>query len=153
MNTGIQTGLRAGARSCRALDPAKRQLRTLYLPSLRRRPSLARPSHLAILSITPPIVPFSTSAPPQTAPMATQYVPRDGDPVLPLFSLKGKTAIVSGAAAGIGLAVADAFAESGANVAIWYNGNTKAIERAQAMAEKWGVTCTFLFLRIPSSSQ
>ncbi|KAL0636144.1 Sorbose reductase sou1 [Maublancomyces gigas] len=72
---------------------------------------------------------------------APQYAPRDGDPVLPLFSLKGKTAIVSGAGAGIGLAVADAFAESGANVAIWYNSNAKAIERAQAIAEKWGVVC------------
>lgn len=74
--------------------------------------------------------------------MPAQYVPRDGDPVLPLFSLKGKTAIVSGAGAGIGLAVADAFAEAGANVAIWYNSNTKAVERAQIIAEKWGVTCT-----------
>lgn len=76
---------------------------------------------------------------------APQYAPRDGDPVLPLFSLKGKTAIVSGAGAGIGLAVADAFAESGANVAIWYNSNAKAIERAQAIAEKWGVVCMSFF--------
>jgi len=44
----------------------------------------------------------------------------NGNHVLPLFSLKGKTAIVSGAGAGIGLAVAQAFAEAGANVAIWY---------------------------------
>lgn len=73
--------------------------------------------------------------------MPDKYVPRDGDPVLPLFSLKGKTAIVSGAGAGIGLAVADAFAEAGANVAIWYNSNKKAVERAQAIADKWGVTC------------
>jgi sorbose reductase len=43
--------------------------------------------------------------------------------VMPLFSLKGKTAIVSGAGAGIGLAVAEALAEAGANVAIWYNSN------------------------------
>lgn len=78
--------------------------------------------------------------------MATApYTPREGDPVLPLFSLKGKTAIVSGAGAGIGLAVADAFAEAGANVVIWYNSNTKAIERAQAIAEKWGVICMFFF--------
>ena len=36
--------------------------------------------------------------------------------VLPLFSNKGKTAIVSGSGAGIGLAVVHALAESGANV-------------------------------------
>jgi len=43
-----------------------------------------------------------------------------GNHVLPLFSLKGKTAIISGAGAGIGLAVAQSFAEAGANVVIWY---------------------------------
>ena len=61
--------------------------------------------------------------------------------VLPLFSNKGKTAIVSGAGAGIGLAVAQALAESGANVAIWYNSNKKAIERAQDIEKEYGVKC------------
>lgn len=63
------------------------------------------------------------------------------DQVLPLFSLKGKTAIVSGAGAGIGLAVAHGFAEAGANVAIWYNSNKKAIERAEEIEKKYGVKC------------
>ncbi|KAK8208197.1 reductase with broad range of substrate specificity [Phyllosticta capitalensis] len=61
------------------------------------------------------------------------------DRVLPLFSLKGKTAIVSGAGAGIGLAVAQGFAEAGANVAIWYNSNKKAIERAADIEKTYGV--------------
>lgn len=65
-----------------------------------------------------------------------------GDKVLPLFSNKGKTAIVSGAGAGIGLAVAQALAESGANVAIWYNSNKKAIERANDIEKTYGVKCT-----------
>ena len=63
------------------------------------------------------------------------------DRVLPLFSMKGKTAIVSGAAAGIGYGVAQALAEAGANVAIWYNNNSKAIERAAEIEATFGVKC------------
>jgi sorbose reductase len=63
------------------------------------------------------------------------------DKVFPLFSNKGKTAIVSGAGAGIGLAVAQALAESGANVAIWYNSNKKAVERAADIEKEYGVKC------------
>ncbi|CZT03976.1 probable sorbitol utilization protein SOU2 [Rhynchosporium agropyri] len=61
------------------------------------------------------------------------------DRVLPLFSLKGRTAIVSGAGAGIGLAVAHALAEAGANVAIWYNSNKKAIAEAESIEKTYGV--------------
>jgi len=61
--------------------------------------------------------------------------------VLPLFSLKGKTCIVSGAGAGIGLAVAQGFAEAGANVAIWYNSNKKALDRAAEIEKTYGVKC------------
>lgn len=60
-----------------------------------------------------------------------------------LFSLKGKTAIVTGAGAGIGLAVAQGFAEAGADVAIWYNSNQKAVERAARIQEKYGVKCKY----------
>ncbi|KAK1760886.1 L-xylulose reductase [Echria macrotheca] len=67
--------------------------------------------------------------------------PPKADRVLPLFSLKGKTAIVSGAAAGIGLAIAEGFAEAGANVAIWYNSNKKAVERAAEIEKTYGVKC------------
>ncbi|KAI1798956.1 sorbitol utilization protein SOU2 [Daldinia bambusicola] len=56
--------------------------------------------------------------------------------VFDLFSLKGKTAIVSGAGAGIGLA-----AEAGANVAIWYNSNKKALEEAANIEKTYGVKC------------
>ncbi|PGH16320.1 hypothetical protein AJ79_01862 [Helicocarpus griseus UAMH5409] len=59
--------------------------------------------------------------------------------ILALFSLKGKTAIVSGAAAGIGLAVAQALAEAGANVALWYNSNKAAHDRAAEIEKKYGV--------------
>ncbi|PGH19694.1 hypothetical protein AJ80_03849 [Polytolypa hystricis UAMH7299] len=58
-----------------------------------------------------------------------------------LFSLKGKTAIISGAAAGIGLAVGEAYAEAGANVALWYYSNKAAVERAAEIEKKYGVKC------------
>ena len=71
----------------------------------------------------------------------SRYTPRDGDPVLPLFSLKGKTAIITGGGAGIGFAVAECFAEAGADVLIWYNKNPKAHEAAGRIAKQWGVKC------------
>ncbi|KAB5575503.1 sorbitol utilization protein SOU2 [Coniochaeta sp. 2T2.1] len=61
--------------------------------------------------------------------------------VLPLFSLKGRTAIVTGAGAGIGLAVAQALAEAGANVAIWYNSNRAAHDAASQIASTYNVQC------------
>ena len=65
------------------------------------------------------------------------------DLVMPLFSLKGRTAIVSGAGAGIGLSVARGFAEAGANVAIWYNSNKKALDEAAKIEKDFGVKCKF----------
>jgi sorbose reductase len=70
----------------------------------------------------------------------TEAPPNTGR-VMPLFSLKGRTAIVSGAGAGIGLAVAQALAEAGANVAIWYNSNKKAIAQAEKIEQTFGVKC------------
>ena len=64
--------------------------------------------------------------------------------VLPLFSNKGKTAIVSGSGAGIGLAVAHALAESGADVAIWYNSNKDALTRAKEIEDEYSVKCELL---------
>jgi sorbose reductase len=76
--------------------------------------------------------------------------------ILPLFSLKGKTAIVAGAGGGIGLAVCRGYvihhatmliddnfryAEAGANVIIWYNKNKKAEERAKEVEDEFGIKC------------
>ena len=41
--------------------------------------------------------------------------------VLEQFSLRGKVVVITGAADGIGYAVAEAMAEAGADIAMWYN--------------------------------
>ena len=71
--------------------------------------------------------------------------------VFSLLSLKGKTAIISGAGAGIGLRVAQAFAEAGANVAIWYHSNKDAMIRAQEIETTYAVKCEWALLCRPSS--
>jgi sorbose reductase len=63
--------------------------------------------------------------------------------ILSLFSLKGRTAVISGGPAGIGLAVAKTYAEAGANVAIWYNSNAVAHERAAEIEKEYGVSCEY----------
>jgi len=73
--------------------------------------------------------------------------------LLDRFSLKGKTAVVTGAGGGIGLSVAQAFAELGANVAIWYNSNESAHDRAKEISEKYGVKCQCRILRDMTDSQ
>lgn len=59
-----------------------------------------------------------------------------------MFSLAGKTAIVTGAGAGIGLAVAQGLAEAGANVAMWYRSNKNCPEKAAEIAARYGVQST-----------
>ena len=68
-------------------------------------------------------------------------MPPKREKVFSLFNNRGKTAIVTGAGAGIGLAIAEALAESGANVAIWYHGNKEAILRAKEIEEEYHVQC------------
>ncbi|KAB8250597.1 hypothetical protein BDV35DRAFT_400937 [Aspergillus flavus] len=59
--------------------------------------------------------------------------------VLEQFKLNGKVVVVTGAADGIGLAVAEAMAEAGAHVALWYNSNDAAIKRGEELAKDHGV--------------
>ncbi|CAO3695923.1 unnamed protein product [Rhizopus stolonifer] len=62
-------------------------------------------------------------------------------PTLPLFSLKGKKAIVTGGARGIGLEMSKALAESGADVAMMYVSNDKAKDLAAEIGKQYNVFC------------
>lgn len=64
--------------------------------------------------------------------------PQLPESVLDMFSLKGKVASITGSSQGIGLAIAEAYAQAGADIAIWYN-STSAVETAQKLADKYGV--------------
>jgi sorbose reductase len=66
-------------------------------------------------------------------------VPDTPSNVMQQFSMKGKVVVVTGAAEGIGGAVADAMAEAGGNVALWYNSNSAAVKRAESLAQEHGV--------------
>ncbi|EAT91256.2 hypothetical protein HBI56_016860 [Parastagonospora nodorum] len=66
-------------------------------------------------------------------------VPDTPTNVMQQFSMKGKVIVVTGAAEGIGGAVADAMAEAGGDVALWYNSNSAAIKRAENLASQHDV--------------
>ncbi|EPY52067.1 sorbose reductase [Schizosaccharomyces cryophilus OY26] len=58
---------------------------------------------------------------------------------LPMFSLKGKTSLITGGSGGIGFSIAKALAASGSNVGLLYGKNKKALDYAQELREKYNV--------------
>lgn len=56
--------------------------------------------------------------------------------------MKNRVVAVTGAADGIGLAVAEAMAEAGANLALWYNTNDAAVEKAAQLQAEFGMKAT-----------
>lgn len=59
--------------------------------------------------------------------------------VLDRFSLKGKTAVISGASKGIGLQVARDFASAGANIGLWFHTAKNAEELVSSIQKEFGV--------------
>ena len=55
--------------------------------------------------------------------------------------LKGKVALVTGAARGIGRAICENFADCGADIAFFYASNDSAAEECKASVEARGVKC------------
>ncbi|ANB15773.1 Sps19p [Sugiyamaella lignohabitans] len=78
--------------------------------------------------------------------------PKLADNVLDLFSLKGKVASITGSSTGIGYAVAEAYAQAGADVAIWYNSHPSD-DKAKALSEKYGVRAKAYKVSITDSEQ
>ncbi|KAL9092414.1 MAG: hypothetical protein Q9159_000922 [Coniocarpon cinnabarinum] len=74
-----------------------------------------------------------------SAPREAKPVPNTSGNVFEQLSMKGKTVIVTGAADGIGFAAAEAVAEAGANIALWYNSNPAAVEKGKQLAEQHGI--------------
>lgn len=68
-------------------------------------------------------------------PRQSKPVPDTPNNVLQQFSMRDRVVVVTGGADGIGLAVAEAMAEAGANVALWFNSNKAAIDRAEELSK------------------
>ncbi|CAG8139659.1 unnamed protein product [Penicillium olsonii] len=73
--------------------------------------------------------------------------------VLQQFQMKGKVVVITGAADGLGYAVAESMAEAGANVALWYNSNDVAIEKAKALADQHSIKTSAYKVDVSDSTQ
>ena len=65
--------------------------------------------------------------------------PATPENVLQQFSMKGKVTCITGASDGIGWAVAEAIAEAGGDLALWYNTNDAAVSKGAKLAEQHDV--------------
>ncbi|GAA5803917.1 hypothetical protein EDC94DRAFT_606144 [Helicostylum pulchrum] len=74
-------------------------------------------------------------------------------PTLPEFSLKGKVAIVTGGARGLGLEMSKALAESGADVALMYVSSENTHKTASEIAKQYGVVCKAYKANITDAKQ
>jgi len=72
-------------------------------------------------------------------PRQPKPVPSTPENVFEQLSMKGKVVAITGASDGIGWAVAEAIAEAGGSVALWWNSNDAAVEKGRGLAEKHGV--------------
>ncbi|KAG8631362.1 hypothetical protein KVT40_000502 [Elsinoe batatas] len=82
-------------------------------------------------------------------PLPTPSTPTN---VLSQLSMRSRVVAITGAADGIGLAVAEAMAEAGAHVALIYNSNPAAIEHATSLASTHNITAKAYKLQVTDPS-
>lgn len=87
------------------------------------------------------------------APRQPRPVPDTPRNVFEQLSMKNKVVVVNGASEGIGFAVAEAMAEAGANVALWYNSNDKAIQRGEELAKAQGIKAKAYQVEVSDASK
>jgi sorbose reductase len=74
------------------------------------------------------------------APREARPVPNTPNNVLEQFSMRGKVVAISGASDGIGFAAAEAIAEAGGHLALWYNSNDAAVSKGEKLAKEHNIT-------------
>ncbi|KAI7360385.1 putative NADP-dependent mannitol dehydrogenase [Hortaea werneckii] len=74
-----------------------------------------------------------------TVPRDPKPTPNTPENVFEQLSMKGKVVAITGAADGIGFAAAEAIAEAGGDLALWYRSNDAAIAKGDALAKKHGI--------------
>jgi NAD(P)-dependent dehydrogenase (short-subunit alcohol dehydrogenase family) len=70
--------------------------------------------------------------------------------ILELFDLKGRTALITGGNRGLGLAMAKALAEAGANISIAARDDKAGIEAIDMVKSTYGVGCIYNFCDVTS---
>lgn len=86
-------------------------------------------------------------------PRPPKPVPDTPENVLEQFSMKGRVVAITGASDGIGWAVAEAMAEAGAYVALWYNTNPAAVEKGEKLAAKHNIKAKAYQVEVSDANQ
>ncbi|KAL9113243.1 MAG: hypothetical protein Q9227_002578 [Pyrenula ochraceoflavens] len=86
------------------------------------------------------------------APRPPLPVPDTPTNVFEQFRMSGRVVCITGASDGIGFAVAEAMAEAGAHLALWYNSNPAAVDKGQQLAKTFGINVRAYKVQVSDAS-